>query len=92
MIAIDLCKSPGIMKPEDRYYLTSVKCISSAGETILSILLIFKVNILYKWCKPKDLDGNIVIGITETVYVNNVTTVKWLHYLIDYSQNKKWNA
>lgn len=30
MIAIDLCKSLGIMKPEDRYYLTSVKCISSA--------------------------------------------------------------
>lgn len=39
-----------IIDLENRDYITSVECISSAGETIQPMLLISGVNILHKWC------------------------------------------
>lgn len=55
-------------------YITSIECISFLEETIPPMLLISRVNILYKWCQHNDLDGDIVIGIIETGYANNDTT------------------
>ena len=49
-------------------YITSVECIVRTGETIPPILLISGV---HKWCQLSNLDGNIVIGKTETSYANN---------------------
>lgn len=52
-------------------YIISIKYINSVGETILFMLLVFKVIILYKWCQYNDLNDNIIIGIIETSYANN---------------------
>ena len=64
-----------IIDPNNRDYITSVKCIVSTSETISPMLLISGVNILHKWCQHNDLDGNVVIGTTETGYV--MMTLRW---------------
>ena len=61
---------------ENRDYTISIECIGSAGETIPPMLLINGVNILHKWCQHNDLDGSIVIGITETGYANDDTSLE----------------
>lgn len=61
--------------PENCNYITSVKYIGSKGKTISLILLVFGIHILHKWCQHNNLDGNIIIGTTETSYVNDDTTL-----------------
>ncbi len=68
VVIIDANKLVCMIDPENYDYITSVECIGSAGETILSMLLISGVNILYKWYQHNDLDSNVMIDITETGY------------------------
>ena len=65
-----------MIDPDNCNYITSVECISSAGETIPPMLLVSRVNILYKWYQHNNLEGDIVIGITETGYANDDTALK----------------
>lgn len=64
MINIENCK-----------YIIFVKYIDSVSELIV---LISKINILYKQCQHNNLDGNIIISTRETSYANNNTTLEWL--------------
>ncbi len=48
IVTMDANKPFCMIDPENRDYITSVKCIGSAGETIPLMLLISGVNILYK--------------------------------------------
>ena len=66
IITVNLNKLLYMIDPENRDYMTSIKNIDSACETIPPILLIFEVNIFHKWCQYNDLDDNIVIGKTQT--------------------------
>lgn len=61
-----------MINPNNCDYIILIECIGSADETIPPILLVSGVNILYKWCQHKDLEGDIVI------YANNDRTLKWL--------------
>lgn len=61
---------------QNRDYITSIKCIGSAGETILPLLVISEVNILYKWNQHNDLNGDIVIDKTKIDYANDETFFK----------------
>lgn len=70
-------------------YITLIKCIGSVGETILPMLLIFEVNILYKWYQHNKWNNNIVISITKTGYAKNNIVLKQLQYFINYIQNKR---
>lgn len=70
-------------------YITSVEYISSVGESILLILLIFRVNILQKSCLHNDLGQNIMIDKIETGYAHYKATLEQIQYLIDQIQNKK---
>lgn len=65
-----------MIDPENHDYIPLVESIGSADETIPLMLLVSRVNILYKWCQYNDLNGDIVIGITETGYVNNDIALK----------------
>lgn len=78
-----------MIDPETRDYITSVKCIGSAGECFPPMFLISGVNILYKWGQYNNLDGDVVIDIMETSYVNNNTVLKQLQHFINHTQNKK---
>ena len=89
VVIMDPNKPPRMIGPENRDYITSVEFIGSAGETIPPILLISGVNILHKWCQHNDLDGDVVIGTTETGYANNDTALEWLQHFIDHTQNKR---
>lgn len=82
---MDINKPFYIIDLKNHDYIISVQCISSAGETILPILLISGVNILYKWYQYNNLDGNIVIGIMETGYANNDIALEWLQHFIAYT-------
>ena len=61
---------------KNRNYIILVKYISSVGKIISPILLISKVNILYKCCQHNDLDIDIVISTIETGYTNNNNMLK----------------
>ena len=50
VVTIDPNKPLCMIDPESRDYITSVECISSAGENTPLMLLISEVNILQKWC------------------------------------------
>ena len=89
VVTIDSNKSFHIIDPDNCDYITLVEYISSADETILPMLLVFGVKILYKWCQHNYLEGDIVIGITETSYTNDDTTLEWLQHFIDHIQNKR---
>lgn len=77
VVSIDPNKLFHIIDSENCNYITLVKCISSADETIPPMLLVFEVHILHKWCQNNNLDIDIVIGITETNYANDDTVLKW---------------
>ena len=89
VVTIDPNKPVRMINPENRNYITSVECISSAGETIPPMLLVSGVNILYKWCQNNDLDGEIVIGTTETGYANDDMVLEWFQHFIDLTRNKR---
>ena len=91
-VTMDANKPLRMIDPENRDYITSVECIGSAGETIPPMLLISGVNILHKWCQHNDLDGDVGIGTTETVYANDDTALEWLQHFIDHTQNKRRGA
>lgn len=78
IVTIDTNKPFCIIDLENHDYIISVQCISFVGETILPILLISRVNILYKWYQYNNLDDNIVIDIMETGYANNNIALEWL--------------
>lgn len=66
-----------IVDPKNHDHIISVKYIGSINlKTILLMLLVFKINILYKWYQHNDLDRDIVISITKTGYINNNITLK----------------
>ena len=67
-----------MIDPENRDYIILVECIGSAGETIPPMLLISRVNIPHKWCQDNNLDGETLIGSTETGYGNDDTVLDWL--------------
>ena len=81
-----------MINPENRNYITSIECIGSIGKTVPPMLLVSGVNILHKWCHHNDLDGDIMIGITETGYVNDNTAFEWLQHFINHIQNKRCDA
>ena len=62
-----------MINSENRDYITSLECLGSAGETIPPMLLISGVNILHNWCQHNDLDREVVIGTTQTSYLNDDT-------------------
>ena len=78
-----------MVDPNNRNYITSVRCIGSVGKIILPMLLVSGVNILYKWCQHNNFYGDIVIGTTETDYANDDTALEWLQHFIDHTQNKR---
>ena len=88
VVTMDPNKPLRMIDPENRDYITSVECIGSAGGTIPPTLLISGVNILHRWCQHNDLDGDIVIGTTETGYASDDTALKCLQHFIDHTQNK----
>ena len=89
VVTMDPNKPLRMIDLENRDYITSVEYIGSAGETIPPMLLISRVNILHKWCEDNNLDGETLIGTTETGYVNDNTELDWLQHFIDYTQNKR---
>lgn len=48
IITLNPKRSFRMMNPDNRDYITSVKCVSSADEVIPSMLIISGVNILHK--------------------------------------------
>ena len=92
VVTMDPNKPLRMIDPENRDYITSVDCIGSAGETVPPMLLVSGVNILHKWCQHNDLDGDIVIGTTETGYANDDTALECLQHFIDHTQNKRRGA
>ncbi len=89
VVIMDINKSFRMTYSENYNCFTSIQCISSSGESILLILLIFRVNILQRSCLHNDLGQNIMIDKTETGYAYNKAKLEWIHYLIDQIQNKK---
>ena len=77
---------------DNRDYISSVEYIGSTDEPIPPILLISRVNILYKWCQHNDLDSAIMIIKTKTGYANDDTALEWLQHFINYTQNKRRGA
>ena len=73
---IDFKKKICMIDFKNHNYITSVKYISSISETILLILLIFRINILYKWYQYNDLDDKVMIDIIKTGYINNNIILK----------------
>ncbi len=92
VVTMDPNKLLWIIDPENRDYITSLECIGSAGETIPLMLLISKVNIIHKWCKNNNLDGETLIGITEAGYANEDTELDCLQHFIDHTQNQRRDA
>lgn len=92
IVTIDPNKSLYMIDLENCNEITSVECIGSANETIPPMLLISGVNILHKCCQHNDLDSNVVIGITKTIYANNNTLLEQLQHFIDHTQNKRRGA
>ena len=76
VVTMDLNKPFCMINLKNRDYITSVKCIGPAGETIPPMWFVSGVNILHKWCQNDNLDGDIVIDTTETGYANDDTTFK----------------
>ena len=71
----------------NRDYVTSVKYISLAGNIILLLLIIFEVNIFYKWCEENDLEDELLIDINERGYSNNNFVMSWLKHFIKQTQH-----
>ena len=71
VVTMDSNKLFCMIDPDNRDYITSVEYIGSADETIPPMLLVSGVNILYKWCQHNNLEGDNVIGTTETGYAND---------------------
>lgn len=47
---------------------------------------------LYPLREHNHLDGDVVIGTTETGYANNDSALEWLQYFIDHTQSKRRGA
>ena len=78
-----------MIDPDNCDYITSIKYIGFLEDIISSRLLIFKISILYKQCQHNDLNGNIVISITETSYINDNVALEQLQHFVDYIKNKR---
>ena len=66
VVTIDPNKSLCMIHLENCDYITFVKCLGSANEAFLPILLISRVRIFHKYCQQNDLHGNIMNDKTET--------------------------
>lgn len=82
VITLDPNKPLRMTDLKNHDYITSVECISSAGEAIPPLLILSGVNILHKWCQHNDLDGDKLIGTSETGYLNDDLAIDWLHHFI----------
>ncbi len=89
VVTMDPNKPLRMIDRENYDYITSVECIGSGDETIPPMLVISTVNILHKWCQDNNLDGETLIGNTETGYANKDTALDWLRLTIDPTQNKR---
>lgn len=75
--------------PDSRDYITSVQCISSAGDVIPPLIIISGVHILHKWCEENDLDGETLIGTSKTGDSNDDLAMIWLHHFVEHTSNKR---
>lgn len=92
VISLNRRKSLRLMDPDNRDYITSVECISSAGDVIPPLLIISGVHILHKWCQENDLDGETLIGTSETGYSNDDLALDWLHHFIHHTKHRRSGA
>lgn len=47
---------------------------------------------LHKWCQLNDLDGDKLIGTSETGYLNDGLAIDWLHHFIHHTKNRRAGA
>lgn len=89
VVTLDHRKPLRLTDPDNRDYITSVECISSVGDVIPPLIIISGVHILHKWTEHNDLDGETLIGTSETGYSNDDLAMDWLHHFIKQTSNKR---
>ena len=92
VITLDPRKPLRMTDPDNRDYITSVECISSAGDVIPPLLILSGIHILHKWCQHNDLDGETLIGTSETGYSNDDLAMDWLRHFIEHTRTKRRGA
>ena len=92
VVTLDTRKPLRMTDPDNRDYITSVECISSADEVIPPLIILAEVHILHKWCQENDLDGKTLIGTSETGYSNDDLAMDWLHHFIHHTKNRRHGA
>jgi len=91
IVTLDPKKPLRMTDPDNRIYITSVECVSSRGWVIRPVLILAGVHILHKWGFD-DLDGDIVIGTSETGYSNDDLAMDWLKHFIEHTERKRIGA
>ncbi len=91
VVTLDPNKPLRMTDPDNRTYLTFVECVSSEGWFIPPMLILAGVHILHKW-GFNDLDGETLIGTSETGYSNDDLAMNWLKHFIEHTKNKRVGA
>ena len=75
IVIMNVNKSLRMIDSDNRDYITSMKCVSSADDVISSFFILSEVNILHKWCQHNDLNEDTLIEISDTDYSNDNLTM-----------------
>ena len=92
VITLDPRRSLRKTDPDNRDYITLVESISSGGEVIPPLLIVSGVHILHKWCQQNDLDGETLIGTSETGYSNDDLAIDWLYNFVYHRKHKRYGV
>jgi len=68
-----------IPDPDDRDYVTVVECISAVGKVIPPMVVLAAKTITERY-HPPGLADDVLLGISETGYMNDELTLKWLRH------------
>ena len=89
VITLDVNKNIRMTDSNNRDYVTSVKVVNAIDDTILTMLIMKRVNILHKWTLSNDLDDHILLSTSDSKYINDDLVMNWLHHFIKQTKKKR---
>ena len=72
--------------PENRDFISSIECVSGDGSVIPNMIILSRKSHLEKFFLHNDLDGNVIVAISDTGYNNDELSLHWLE---DFDKNTR---
>jgi hypothetical protein len=71
----------------NRDFLTSVECVSTAGELLPPLLILKAKQHIHQWYNHTHFSDNYYLGVIDSGYSNDFLSLMWLQHFDKYSKS-----